>query len=168
MSADSFLAGAMDRAAAIPIACCRCPARGIALRAHALPAGWDALFLPDIGPVFFCPDCAAGGQVEIERAARTLPRRQRWAMPRAVLALYRPAAREVLIATPDGMAALAEADAERLRDALDGALATRALAETMTDPAGPTDPERPVGEGGLQTPRARDACLEPSPEQTTA
>ncbi|MDF0540808.1 hypothetical protein PX699_00500 [Sphingobium sp. H39-3-25] len=97
----------------------------------ALPAGWDMLIVPVEGAHLFCPECVRWGRMEHLRALNGLPRRQRWAMRGGVMAIYRPAARQVLVATPDGMAELTEDEADRLRDALSSALAMRHLAVSL-------------------------------------
>src|SRR3546814_19927404 len=74
---------------------------------------------------FWCGGCVAAGLMESERAYRGLPRRGDWRMPDAIMAFYRPAAREVLVGFPGGQAVLPEADAERLCAALAAALAVR-------------------------------------------
>ena len=105
--------------------CAGCAALHQGLGAAELPAGWDALFLPGEGWALWCAGCVAAGLMESERAYRGLPRREEWRIPPAVMALYRPLAREVLVAVPGGQAVLPEADAERLCAALTGALAVR-------------------------------------------
>src|SRR3546814_4606157 len=105
--------------------CAGCAAMHQGLGAAALPAGWDALLLPGAGWAFWCGGCVAAGLMESERAYRGLPRRGDWRMPDAIMAFYRPAAREVLVGFPGGQAVLREADAERLCAALAAALAVR-------------------------------------------
>ncbi|UZW55530.1 hypothetical protein NUH86_01625 [Sphingobium sp. JS3065] len=103
--------------------------------ACSLPEGWDALFVPGDDLALFCANCIAAGKMEMFRATAQLPRQQRWRMPGAIIALYRPASREVLIATPDGMATLSEADAEALVAAIGGALDDRSLAGRLAGEA---------------------------------
>jgi hypothetical protein len=111
--------------------CCACGAQADGVDVPCLPAGWDALFVAGQGWMTFCAGCADCEVMEMTRASRAWPRRKSWAYPGGIMGVLRPAAREVLLATPDGMAVLSEEDAIRLRDALDGALAMRAQAETM-------------------------------------
>src|SRR3546814_6360854 len=90
--------------------CAGCAAMHQGLGAAALPAGWDALLLPGAGWAFWCGGCVAAGLMESERAYRGLPRRGDWRMPDAIMAFYRPAAREVLVGFPGGQAVLPEAE----------------------------------------------------------
>lgn len=104
-------------------------AQGIPL--HALPNGWDALRVPGYLPMLFCDLCVGSGRMEEVRARQGLPRREQWAYPKGIHAFYRPAARELLLATPEGFAQMSEAEAERLHSALGEALAVRALAGAL-------------------------------------
>jgi late competence protein required for DNA uptake (superfamily II DNA/RNA helicase) len=113
------------------IQCSSCTEMHQGVPEGALPSGWDMLFVPMEGAHLFCPECLRFGRMEHLRALNGLPRRQHWRLPDAVMAVYRPAARQVLIATPDGMAELSEEEADRLRDALTNALAMRHLAGTL-------------------------------------
>ncbi|MBY2957573.1 hypothetical protein FIV32_02260 [Sphingomonadales bacterium 58] len=97
----------------------------------ALPGGWDALREPGYSPAFFCASCIVRGSMEHYRARLGLPRRERWRFQGGVMALYRPAARQLLIATPDGMAEISEREAEQLHAAIGAALATRELADQL-------------------------------------
>ena len=111
--------------------CSGCPAREPCDDAAKLPEGWDAFFRPGQGWRPFCPACVKDGGMEVARCAVVAPHRKRWAYPDAVLAMFKPATHSVLLATPDGMAELAERDAEALHKALAGALATRDLAKGL-------------------------------------
>ncbi len=112
---------------------CEAMAQGVPL--HALPDGWDALRVPGYLAMVFCDACVGSGRMEEVRARQGLPRRQRWRYPGAILAVYRPQAREVLIATPDGLAELSEGEARRLHAALGSALAVPDLAATLAEGA---------------------------------
>lgn len=109
------------------VQCFGCAAMAQGVPMAALPAGWDALRVPGYEPMLFCEACAASGRMEEVRARQSLPRRQRWAFPKGIHAVYRPAAREVLLSTPDGFAELSEDEAVRLHGALGEALAVRAV-----------------------------------------
>lgn len=113
------------------IQCSACDVMIQGVPIHALPDGWDALRVPGFLAMVFCDCCVGSGRMEEVRARQGLPRRQRWRYPGAILAIYRPAAREVLIATPDGLAELAEDEARRLHAALGAALAVPRLAAAM-------------------------------------
>ena len=60
----------------------------------------------------------------------------RWREGRHVIAIYRPAQREVMLATGDARVLLGEAEAEALHGAIGGALAVRDQARVMTIGAG--------------------------------
>jgi hypothetical protein len=102
----------------------------------ALPDGWDALRVPGYEPALFCASCIDRGVMEHFRAQQGLPRRARWRFPNGVMALYRPAARQVLLATADGMAEISEREAEQLIAAIGAALETRALPGALLAEAG--------------------------------
>ncbi|CAN5337573.1 hypothetical protein BH10PSE12_BH10PSE12_02950 [soil metagenome] len=114
------------------IACTTCATRQDGVLAGMLPPGWNGQFLMGHGWSLFCQACADAGLMELHRAAHVGPRRQRWCYPDGIMGVYRPLAREVLLATPEGMAVMSEGDAMRLRDAIDGALLMRPRAEGMT------------------------------------
>ena len=97
----------------------------------ALPTGWDVMRAPGIGPAYFCTGCVGRGAMEHYRAQQGLPRRARWRFPGGIMAVYRPEARQVLLATADGMAEISEEEAEHLVAAIAAALATRSLAERL-------------------------------------
>ncbi|WP_340265432.1 hypothetical protein [Sphingobium mellinum] len=102
----------------------------------ALPDGWDAVRVPGFDPAYFCGGCVDGGTMEHYRAQQGLPRRARWRFPNGIMALYRPAARQVLLATADGMAEIGEREAEQLIASIAAALGTRALADRLMVEAG--------------------------------
>ncbi len=114
------------------VQCSGCTAMAQGVPAPSLPRGCDGLFVPMDGLHLFCVDCVRNGRMEWLRARNGLTRRAHWRLPDAVLAIYRPAARQVLIVTPDGMAELDEDEAEKLRDALTSALAMRFLATSLS------------------------------------
>lgn len=113
------------------IQCAGCGKIHQGLAATELPEGWDALHVSGSGWSFYCAGCIVAGLMESERAARALPRREEWRIPDAIMAFYRPAAGEVLLAVPGGQAVLPENDARRIAQAITGALATGALARDM-------------------------------------
>lgn len=98
----------------------------------ALPEGWDALRVPGFEPALFCAGCVERGAMEQYRAQQGLPRRARWRFPNGVMALLRPAAGQVLLATSDGMAEISEREAEQLHAALGEALSLRSLPSQLT------------------------------------
>lgn len=128
MSGEGFPIAADARIHDDMVQCCTCDALHQGVPLSSLPDGWDALFIAGDGLALFCAPCVTAGRMELFRAAAHLPRQQAWKFSTCVIALYRPASREVLIATPDGMAAISEHDAETLIAAIGGALADRALA----------------------------------------
>ena len=132
MSGEGLIAAARPARAApvLPPLCATCANCATGRMANgdpaaALPDGWDALFLSGDGLALFCDDCVASGRMEQFRALAGAPRHQSWRYPGAVLALYRPSCRDILVATPDGMAAISVADAAALTSAIASALATR-------------------------------------------
>jgi hypothetical protein len=128
MSGEGYPIAADARLHDDMVQCCTCDALHQGVPPSSLPDGWDALFIAGDEPALFCAPCVSAGRMELFRAAAQLPRQQAWAFSTCVIAFYRPASREVLIATPDGMAAISERDAEALVSAIGGALADRALA----------------------------------------
>ena len=113
------------------IECFRCPSSVPASIGGMLPIGWDVMRVPGYKPTYFCLRCVDGGAMELYRAQQGLPRRARWRFSGGILAFYQPAARQVLLATPEGMAELSEQEAEQLHAALGEALAVRGLAEQL-------------------------------------
>lgn len=113
------------------VQCFGCTATAQGMCEAALPAGWDALRTPGYAPAYFCTDCVDGGTMEQYRAQQGLPRRAQWRFGNGIMAVYRPAARQVLLATPDGMAEISEREAEQLVAAIAAALATRAFADQL-------------------------------------
>lgn len=109
------------------VQCCTCDAMHQGVPSSSLPAGWDAFIMGD-GLALFCSACVAAGRMELFRATAQLPRQQPWAFSSCIISIYRPATREILIATPDGTARISERDAEALVASIGGALADRALA----------------------------------------
>lgn len=114
------------------VQCCTCDALHQGVPASSIPHGWDVLFDVGEGLALFCTACVRAGRMEMFRATAQLPRQQQWKFSTCVIAVYRPASREVLVVTPDGVAALSERDAEALVAAIGGALADRALARHLT------------------------------------
>lgn len=131
MSGEGFPIAADRRIHGDLVQCCTCDAmhQGVAL--SSLPSGWDALFIAGDGLALFCGACVHSGRMEMFRATAHLPRQQQWRFSTCVIAIYRPATREILIATPDGMAAISEADAEALVASISGALSDRALGDRL-------------------------------------
>ena len=124
----------MSAALDVTMGCAGCPRRDAIPDLGALPDGWDAIFVVGRGWRMFCPDCVAAGGMEAARLSAHEPPRAAWAYPGGMVAMFKPATRSVLLATPDGMAELDESDAAKLRDALIGALAIPALARSMAAP----------------------------------
>lgn len=129
------------------IQCSGCPEMAAGVADGALPDGWDALAInnpdaPGVGLYFYCPECVGHGHLERDVAdaeaagpsSRFAPRARMTA--RRVLTLYRPAAREVLVAVDGGMFVIAEDEAEALAAALCGALVVRDHARLMAAKAG--------------------------------
>lgn len=114
------------------ISCMGCADMQQGVPEAALPDGWDAMRIPGFEPAYFCGACVDGGMMEQYRAQQGLPRRARWRFPNGIMALYRPAAKQVLLATADGMAEISEREAEQLVAAIAAALAVRGLAEQLT------------------------------------
>ena len=110
------------------VQCFSCSAMEQGVAGSALPQGWDALRVPGYEPSFFCAACVDQGSMEEYRAQQGLPRRASWRFPGGIMAVLRPAARQVLLATPDGMADIGEREAELLNAAIGAALETRSLA----------------------------------------
>lgn len=118
------------------IQCSGCPAMAAGVAEGALPDGWDALAIngrtgAGVAIHYFCPDCVGRGLVRRALAESVVDGAEARFGPRArlkaarCLALYRPAAREVLVAVDGGMFVMAEDEAEALAAALCGALVVR-------------------------------------------
>lgn len=128
MSGEGFPIAADARLHDDTVQCCTCDALHQGVPLSSLPDGWDALFVAGDDVALFCAACVIAGRMELFRATTQLPRPQWWKFSTCIIAVYRPASREILIATPDGTARLSEQDAETLVAAVGGALADRALA----------------------------------------
>ena len=113
------------------IQCHGCTAMVQGLSEAALPAGWDVARTPGCSPVYFCTVCVDAGTMEQYRAQQGLPRRAQWRFANGIMAVYRPATRQVLLATPDGMAEICEHEAEQLVAAIAAALSTRGIAAQL-------------------------------------
>lgn len=128
MSGEGFPLAVDHRMHDDTVQCCTCDAMHQGVPSSSLPAGWDAFFIAGDGLALFCSACVSAGRMELFRATAQLPRQQQWRFATCIISIYRPATREILIATPDGMAAISEADAEALVASIGGALADRRLA----------------------------------------